>query len=924
MSRNDRGPNKFSFPLPRRVRSKKAQRHLVDDHDHDARSIPPSTASSRPASHYEEPASKAHQILGTANSTHSSTSGRASTPLGSAYRSSVVLPTGAGPYTDDGISVSTRASSAHSSRFAMSRKPSSSVLGYRLHTQTSSSTIRSHYDAKNSPLSISQQTSDSAIRDRALRRGRPPVLRDNGYDGYDGYEASPVSPAILEEARKKENRKSKPTRLDLSRLFPKPKGIGNQRHGMAMLSPTKMVNSPAAMSMNSDYFHHPRSRDRSPQKMRSKLKKNNDPVHHHASVRRVEKDECDNAKVHVRRPPKGVTHWFDALDEDSSDNADEMEPAPAPAPAPRAVRSHGALNHRDPVTQTNQSMASSVYSSRSQGAAAPHKRDSFALEDIVDVRHLASPSQYSVDTYQSQTSSRTKGSALAKTNLQDSSVLSFSSSEDEGDARRSEYRTNFSRQSMDSTEYNGDIVIGRAQMYEVRPTHSRQASSGKMSTLSTSTNAATIEVMYTPDPPLPSYRYSRSRAYSGSKRNSHVRQPSVIHEDEDSRPRTYANTPSSPSTRSVMSARTSASAPQPQSDSLRKLMQVTAEEETLLELMRKKRADMHKQSGSQAPKREVHKQKKTARETSGQTQLMSGFLPTEPYESIPTRMVDTGSRQRASTSTSLSHQSSARGRSPGTNGAVDTGRLREDSTSDAWSDRHHSPASRGKSPHYFLPSSKYSPRAPSPPSSPMPAVGTMSPTTTDHPSPLPSPKTPSHCTEQNVNVKVADSDISNDLDDMPALEHSVGGAGSENIKPDSSRDFTLHRRRRTASSDAEITFPAPPTTTFRDLYPVSEASSRPTSVVEPPAPKSQKKAARHISELALGGIETRNRNSIQSIASRTSTNSEASAYVHSAGRTRSRHLSPDCITSSPRLSIEERDSISEDILAAWNSLGGTY
>lgn len=916
MSRNDRGQKKFSFPLPRRPRSKPQKPHAAaatDDYDDSTHSTPPSIPSSRRPSRHDETISKAHQILGTPNTLHHSPSGQSLSTSNPGYMSLVISETSGGSHLDDWNTVSTAESAR---RPAMSKQPSSNVLGriysgerkwgsdhsstgYRLHPQASNSTIRSHYDAKNSPLSISQQTSDSAIRDRALRRGRTPVLTDKGYDGYV---ASAASPVILDQARKKkENRKSKPARLDLSRLFPKPKDSGNQRHGNAMLSPTKMVNSPAAMSMNSEYFHHSPSRDRTPQKA-TKLSHKNSTSHYNPSgrrgtspVRKIERDEYDNAKVHVRRPPKGVQHWFDALEDDSEESAEEMQKTTAS----RAAHSHDEVNRNTSVAQTSQPVGNSVFGSRLQNSTNVYKRDSFALEDIVDIRHLTSPSQYSVNTYHSQTSSRTKESALSKTNLQDSSVLSFSSSEDEGDTNPTQSRHTFNRQSVDSADYTGDIMIGRAQAYEVRSLHHRQHSAGKMSTHSTSTNAATIDIIYTPEPPLPAYRYSRNRTYSGSKRSSHVRQPSVIHEDEDSRPRTAFNEPMSPSRRSVASSRTSASAPQPHSDPSRKFMQVTPEEEALLELMRKKRAAMHKHCGSQSQSR-------------------------DPSESGSVCAMDTRARERTSSNASVPHQSSARGRAARVDGAIGTSQLRDSSVSDAWSDRHHSPASRGRSPRCLVSSSETSRLHRSPPRSPTPAESGTSLTTTDHPSPLPSPMTPGRYVDDlGVNVKVANSDTSNELDDMSALNQGVVGASLENSKSDSSREMNVHRRRRTASSDADMAFPVPPTHGIRDLTPVSEASSRPPSIVEPPAPKPQKRATRHISELALGTIETRQRqSSAHSTATRTS--SQGSTYVNSAGKTRSRHLSPDCITSNSRTSTDSRDSVSDDILAAWNSLGGTY
>ena len=942
MARGDRAPKKFSFPLPRRSRPK--------NDDLDARPAPSIASGPDRPSRPEDTSSKAHRILGTSDVLHRSASRQSTIPPSPGFMSITVSEASFGSHIDERNTATPTENDGYLKRPIMATRASSNVLGRtytgesrhgsdssslhrRLHPQTSNSTLRSHYDAKKSPLAISQQTSDSAVRDRALRRGYPPVLTDHGYDNH---EASPVSPVILEETRKKEYRKSKPARLDLTKLFPKPKD-GSDGHGGTLLSPAKMVNSPAAMSSTSEFFPRPMTRQPTPQVQPAKLQKKKSmkyhdppvkpqpqpqPQPHMSPVRKVKRDQYDNAKIHVRRPPKGVQHWFDALDEDSEESEEEVrdledkrhnsvatEPDLVPDLVPTAIEAWQVRN-------------ASRCDSRSQNPTPAFKRDSFALEDIVDITHLTSPSQYSLDTYRSHTSAKTKTSAISKTNLQDSSVLSFSSSEDEADDR-SRSRKGSVRKSMDSADYTGEIVIGRAQAYELPP-HRRMQSSGKLSILSTSTNA-TIEVMYAPEPPFPSYHHPRGSTYSGGRLSSHVRQPSIIHEDDDIRPKTAVTQPVSPTAHSVVSTRTSASAPQAQSEGSRKFMQVTPEEEALLELMRKKRAAMNKQiesSQSSTPEQDRYQHKSTKRPTPPHrtsASLAEGMSPSSA------RMVESRTKHRAPTSAPCSIAPS-RGRSSTTESRATTSRLRDTSASTTWSDRNYSPVSRGRVSHQLLTPSVFSPQDMLSPPSPPLAASFASPTTTGHPSPLPSPMTPAlYADERDVAVKVASSDTSNELDELAMLDHGIMRMPSVGAKSESS-----HRRRRTASSDAEITFPVPPTSTgFRDLTPVSEASSRAPSIVEPALPKMpKKKNARHISELALASIETRSRqSSIRSTESRTSVYSQSSSYYKPTSKGRARHLSPDAnVTSSPRMTSNDRDrdSVSDDVLAAWGSLGGTY
>jgi hypothetical protein len=748
------------------------------------------------------------------------------------------------------------------------------------------------------------------------------VLTEHAFSGRG---ASPTLPIIVDET-KKEYRKGKPARLDLSKLFPKPRGAEGQHYGNALLSPTKMVNSPAAMSMVSEYF--PGSTTKLPtSQIGGQTRLQTTARHHNAAVqsptspvRKFEKDEFDSAKVHVRRPPKGVQHWFDALDEDSSDESPEDTQH---VHAPRTTRSNDVSTgptRGSTASQTTRERATSHYDPQLQDSMSGYRKDTFALDDIVDITHLTSPSQFSVDTYHSQVSSKTKESAMSKTNLQDSSVLSFSSSEDEIDGGRSKARRVAVRKSLDMTDYAGDIVIGQAQAYEVRP-QQRRPSAGRASLLSTSTNA-TIEVMYTPEPPIPPYHYQRS--------SNHMRQPSVIPEDEDTRPSTAINMPLSPTAHSVMSARTSASAPQPHLDGSHKLMEVTAEEEALLELMRKKRAAMNKQCALQVDTsvQEYDRRQKTPLERSQPPRRTSAFLSMS-LESSPVRVVEARPRQRASAN-APSPLLLPRGRSVKAidDSNVGMSHLRDSTASDMWSDRHYSPASRGRLPHYLPTPSEFSPLDLFPPNSPTPAASATSPTTTDHPSSLPSPITPGlYIGETDVAVKVASSDTSNELEDMVVLDNGVIGAPRDSTKSGSSRELNSHRRCRTASSDAEIAFPAPPSHSFKDLVSLSEASSHPPSIVEPPAPKLPRKTPRHISELALAA-DSRSRSrqsSVHSTGSRTSAYSQASSYLTGPDPRRSRHVSrASSFTSNRRVMKDDRNSVSDDVLAAWNSLGGTY
>ncbi|KAL6708990.1 hypothetical protein ACN47E_002117 [Coniothyrium glycines] len=947
MGRN-RGPRKFSFPLPRISRNKAGD----DNHGpHSTPSIP--SAPEWPAQHCDDPSSKAHRVLGTSEPLYRSISGqtsKTSIPASPGYMSITVSEASSASHPDD-RTTGKAADNTRSIPPVMSKRPSSNILGrtytadgarsdnsslsHRLQPQSSSSTMRSHYDAKSSPLSISQQTSDSAVRDRALRRGQPSVLAAD--HGYQGHVASPISPGCLDDPGKA-SRKSKPARLDLTKLFPKPKAGQNQDYGNALLSPTKMVNSPAALSMVSDYFPRPMTREPTPQiggpiKLKTTSQHQNptmrSPQPPYSPVRKFKKDEYDNAKIHVRRPPKGVQHWFDALDEDSDEASVD---ARVPIHAPKAIRAN--MMPQIPIRTGSLERLSYHGTSprREPWANKPHRvsrHDTFAHEDIVNVGRPTSRSEFSAKTQNSIYSNRTKESSISRTNLQDSSILSFSSSEDESDNVRSKANNFAVRKSLEIATDAGDIVIGQAQAFEVG--QHRRPSVGVMSTRTASTNAATIEVMYTPEPTFPPYHHpyhhhhhhhhSRRSDHSGSKLAAHVRQPSIILEDEDFRPQTAFNAPRSPSTHSVISARTSASEPQPRVNGSRKMMAVTAEEEALLELMRKRRAAMAKMSPSHV---ESSDNEKEERQKPPRT---SAFLL---MEASPVPLADAKGAGRASALPPSPIVLPSRGRRITTEHDENfaANRLRDSSASDSWSDRHGSPVTRGRLPHYLPTPAEFSPLEPFPPSSPTPTASVISPATTDHASPLPSPMTPRlRFGDKDVNVKVASSDTSNELDDIVVLDNGIIGGVSESTKSASSYDnASPHQRRRTASSGADASFSIPHSSVIRELAPVSETSSRSPSMVEPPLPKLSKRSSQLVSASGLTATApSRSRqSSVHSVASRSSSYSQSSSLHNGLDKRIGRRVSRGNSEASRPNTRDKRSSVSEDVLAAWNSLGGTY
>lgn len=535
----------------------------------------------------------------------------------------------------------------------------SSTYRRQINPQGSSSTLRSHYEAQRQPLHVSQQTSMSAVRDGGLRKGHPSAYSSSRSIDQESMHSSipsvDLDSASVSSGKAASKKKKVPARLDLSKLFPKApksKDLNDQQ----LLSPTKFVSSPVPMSSTSVHFSRPLTSPTTTSSNRTRATsvtstKTSDTLREgraQAAKDRAYNAPFDNAKVNRRRPPPGIQHWFEGLSDDDDDDEEDAEqeipavPANVKAQESRSVPlrqqiSRGYRREASPPRhggKTSHAKNTSVERSHRHPTDRPYpterqypKEPKAAPEDYryrADVTHAGlnrssdkphlrgQPSQASLASHDTRTSAWTKASKISNRDLKGDSVLSLSSSEDEGDPRSSGTSLPVIRDSLAvSTDTEGEIMIGRAQAFDIRPRQSRNtrrmtAASGMTSasgaSVWSSTTGATIDVMLSPTTAASSQtnlvlpRHSNSRS---GRRSQHSRQVSAIPEDEQNDSRSYAETFSLTSyedreTSSIRSGRTSKS--EPRSNMGHKLMAVTEEEEVLLELMRRKRAAMAKQS----------------------------------------------------------------------------------------------------------------------------------------------------------------------------------------------------------------------------------------------------------------------------------------------------------------------------------------
>lgn len=851
----------------------------------------------------------------------------------------------------------------------------------RMHTQPSSSTLQSYYDAQKSPLAVSQQTSASAVRDMALRKGYPPIVEKGEHSStyINDHESQNNT-----EKLKKQGRKHRPARLDLSKLFPKPKGLEGA-HSEALLSPNKLVNSPLPLSDTSEYFPRnapnlaPELRARSTKSTKHSEKSHAAPRKKSSKEKSFQRDIYDNAKMNVRRPPQGIQHWFDGLEEDNDDYMEEPD-TPPPPPLPINIRAPNLAPVRK--SSLGRVLMTEVEAPKKDRPQTSHEKDIFTKSPQVRSHRRNSPSLHSITSHTTATSAKTKESKFSTSNLQDSSVLSMSSSSDE-EYEESPKKLPVLRDSLArSTDVSGEIIIGKAQAFEVNPRTKTSAAKQKRPLLesnfsmrSSSTDAAPIGVMPSPEA-HPSYlalpRHSRN------KKSTHSRQPSAIPEDE-TRPRTSSASnstptgpPMSPSSinTSLRSGGTSMSEPLTRNEQ-HKLMAVTEEEQALLEMMRRKRAAMAKHSFTQGYKTALKKEQLQLQRRDTPTPTnhenmhrTSGFLAMDSpssgmINSFPRPASTRSGRASLSGSDTLTSPGSVPPSSRGrprqprkTSSTMVSGMLRDTSSSDSNAPSHNhflaSSDSLAGLPYHLSPTVNFSPLDPFQFPIRTPTTASMaSPTTVSHASPLPSPVTPGPRNgELDVHVKVAGSEPSCNGDEEVGI-NSTGIVESfiNSVEKDHERNRTSYSstrtRRRTASSGAEVVygidgsqkpqerqgsdkrsqkhvmhqfqhaqFGIAESSEVPELYPIEQKSMR----IRAPSRTSSIAAANRSGRTSIVSITSPTTPITRERSVRESRVSKASRLSRETSTTKRESITPSTVST--------RCSVSEDVLAAWGSLGG--
>ena len=457
---------------------------------------------------------------------------------------------------------------------------------YPTHQRSIESMNRDYYDRSKQPLHVSQQTSASAVRDMALRKGSPKV-HEMGTDQITSVSALKPSNASVDTSKK-------PKRLDLSSLFPRPQASGGR-----LLSPAKYSHSPSAMTDRTEFFPpetmHAEIRRQGANGRFETHKSPKQPYSEPSNTPRVkifEPDIYDSAKTNQRKPPKGIKNWFDGFD--ISSDEEEQEPVELPANPPRpsveaipsdfspyGVRApERAVPNGSPLMRTAQDNLHPMDPAKATMRRRMQSRSSESLTVTEDSSGGAGGHK------------RSGESRLAHSKLDSQSVLSLSSDSEEERDVVSQVRDSCYLMEDESTlganlpspvPRNRDTQPSVAQSVGLRISDSTAPTSGSIPIRLRDSTAAPIAVedwadfAETKTVPSQPQQSPRSGVGAGAREA-----------------RSRATTHSARDREGLKSAggETSSSAP---SDASR-VMAVTEEEMMLLELMRKKRAAMQNNS----------------------------------------------------------------------------------------------------------------------------------------------------------------------------------------------------------------------------------------------------------------------------------------------------------------------------------------
>ena len=465
----------------------------------------------------------------------------------------------------------------------------------------SSSALRSHYDPKKSPLSISQQTSASSARDMALRKGFPQIssplslsvveaVKSNEPDGLHSRNISTDTKAsgsskLSGNSLKRINSipRRRPSVMDPPTLYPNANRVFHATSPPPALINAALPKPLSAQSQQKISFSRPR--------WWAKVKTQLPPPIPIEDQQRHEDFDVNvpSIKLNVKKPKAGMRNWFDELDDEGTSSNGHQNSQVSKHQIPEPYKP--PLSIQEIMTQGAQiPERKSFFSNNTEPTILSDRKPSFRF-DSPSVRSLYSGSSSQAPEEMS-TPGSTPGSPDARIvppsisskgaplglDLQSVSFLELSSSEDETESTSdAPYRRHRIRASIEKASYNNEVSVGNAQ--RAQPVRPRSIVNGRTRPLS---RRSTSSEKVPPVPMIP----DQPRL---SQRTSSVRWREMM---EDKAGSTESTVDSGESTLGgsidARRARTRAK----QTIRRSRFMKVTSEEEKLLEAMRDKRASI--------------------------------------------------------------------------------------------------------------------------------------------------------------------------------------------------------------------------------------------------------------------------------------------------------------------------------------------
>ncbi|KIX04220.1 uncharacterized protein Z518_07774 [Rhinocladiella mackenziei CBS 650.93] len=203
--------------------------------------------------------------------------------------------------------------------FQLHADAASSTRSRRLKTCGSSSTLNSHYDRQDTPLAISQQTSDSSRRDFALRKGSPIVIQSTTPD-KDSQRQLRLFRSSKNRDKSEKKKLTKPGPESPSSpartLFGSQRSCASSDHGAhpvpAMSSQPPLPDQPAKSHKGVRFNHTAATTSISSKKSKGSST--------------MSPPNATNVKINIKRPKAGAKYWFDGLEVESSEDESIHEP----------------------------------------------------------------------------------------------------------------------------------------------------------------------------------------------------------------------------------------------------------------------------------------------------------------------------------------------------------------------------------------------------------------------------------------------------------------------------------------------------------------------------------------------------------------------------------------------------------------------